>query len=462
MTSNDAWTLRLPPPFGRAPRRAADIIGKPWVTVSPVGYNPAAGILEENAGADFGPDTPGTQTQGLLEALSSGRYVHVLGGTYTFGVPIGNFFPGQVVVFDPYVTINWNGGTSFGNYIIAPGTNPGGSAGYDGCTWLGNGATITVPASNNMDVFEISPASGVGVRNPFVSNFVTPNPPAAGSIRLQAGTPPGSQTEENVIVGAVFDRIRMPTSGVASGYSAFSVNGGTRGLVFRNCEFDIGLTNAGNPWFLSASSGAADITFEKCLFAAGGKAQADFVGNSTPQPVDVYFRGCRFVAATAQGITFEDGDTGGLVRKVLFDEECEFIGSWSISLGSSVTLPGSFEVRGSGTLPTISGSLTGRYPSPTSSISANPPVSGTVYQNLGPKAIAIYLPVTYSPTSSAAATMTPALGPTSTPTNLPAESEPAGLTAGTVRTYILRVPAGWYYSFTAVNATLGTATVLTE
>ena len=88
MTSNDAWTLARPPPFGRAPRRIADIVGKPWVTVSPVGYNPAAGILEENAGADFGPDTPGTTTSGWAEALASlpvgGGSVFVLPGKYTW------------------------------------------------------------------------------------------------------------------------------------------------------------------------------------------------------------------------------------------------------------------------------------------------------------------------------------------------------------------------------------------
>lgn len=105
------------------------------------------------------------------------------------------------------------------------------------------------------------------------------------------------------------------------------------------------------------------------------------------------------------------------------------------------------------------GRYCGGYPA---SMSTNPPVSGTVYQNQNPFIMEIRLPVTYSPTSTAAATLVPALGYSSTPTDLPKESEPAGLTTGTIRTYVLRVPAGYYYSFTATNATLGTASVLTE
>ena len=102
----------------------------------------------------------------------------------------------------------------------------------------------------------------------------------------------------------------------------------------------------------------------------------------------------------------------------------------------------------------------GRYAALAGSLSTSSPVSGTVYQNGTGQPLTIILPVTYSPTTTAAATMTPALGSTSTPGSLPAESEPAGLVTGRVRSYVLRVPAGWYYSFTAVNATLGTAQLI--
>jgi len=100
------------------------------------------------------------------------------------------------------------------------------------------------------------------------------------------------------------------------------------------------------------------------------------------------------------------------------------------------------------------------YPSLTGSLSTASPVSGTVYQNMTGQPITVLMPVTYNPTSTAASTLTPALGSTDTPGDLPAESEPAGLVTGRVRTYSLRVPAGWYYSFTTVNATLGTAQII--
>lgn len=101
-----------------------------------------------------------------------------------------------------------------------------------------------------------------------------------------------------------------------------------------------------------------------------------------------------------------------------------------------------------------------RYPSITGSLSTSSLVSGTIYQNTSAQPQTIIVPVTYNPTASAAATMTPALGASSPPGNLPAESEPASLTVGRVRSYSLRVPAGWYYSFTTVNASLGTAQII--
>ncbi len=100
------------------------------------------------------------------------------------------------------------------------------------------------------------------------------------------------------------------------------------------------------------------------------------------------------------------------------------------------------------------------YPSMTGSLTTFSPVSGTVYQNTSGQPQTIIVPVTYSPTSTEAATMTPALGSSSPPGNLPSESEPASLAVGRVRSYSLRVPSGWYYSFTTVNATLGTAQII--
>ena len=94
-------------------------------------------------------------------------------------------------------------------------------------------------------------------------------------------------------------------------------------------------------------------------------------------------------------------------------------------------------------------------------LSANPPVSGTVYQNTNPYDIRLKIPVTYSPTSTAAATLATGISSTSTVTTSTKVSIPAGLTAadGEILTYEMVVPAGWYYELVATNATIGTVEV---
>jgi hypothetical protein len=65
----------------------SEVSGKPYVVVSPLGIaNGLSGLV--NGGADFGPDTPGTSTSGIQEAinaLTSGGRVLLTTGTYTLG-----------------------------------------------------------------------------------------------------------------------------------------------------------------------------------------------------------------------------------------------------------------------------------------------------------------------------------------------------------------------------------------
>jgi hypothetical protein len=99
--------------------------------------------------------------------------------------------------------------------------------------------------------------------------------------------------------------------------------------------------------------------------------------------------------------------------------------------------------------------------SSTPTLSANPPVSGTVYQNTNPYAIEIDLPV-YASTSGTAGYVTVAKGSTDTPTAI-ANQYVSGDTSSTSTQIIrLRVPAGWYYEFTASGVTFGTASVFAD
>ena len=99
--------------------------------------------------------------------------------------------------------------------------------------------------------------------------------------------------------------------------------------------------------------------------------------------------------------------------------------------------------------------------STTPTISANPPVSATVYQNTNPYDIEIDLPV-YATTSGTAGYVTIAKGATSTPTAI-GNQFVSGSTSSTSTDIIkLRVPAGWYYSFTGSGVTFATATPFAE
>ena len=94
-------------------------------------------------------------------------------------------------------------------------------------------------------------------------------------------------------------------------------------------------------------------------------------------------------------------------------------------------------------------------------LTANPPVSGTVYQNQNPYPIEIDLPA-YAPTSGTAGYVTIAKGSTDTPTAI-ANQYISGDTSSTSTDIIrLRVPAGWYYEFTSSGVTFGTASAFAE
>ncbi len=88
--------------------------------------------------------------------------------------------------------------------------------------------------------------------------------------------------------------------------------------------------------------------------------------------------------------------------------------------------------------------------------------SATVYQNTSASYQTLYIPITYSPTSTAAATAAVALGTADPPAAAFTNSEPAGVAVGRVDTITLRVPPQWYYSITVTNASIGTVTQIQE
>ena len=94
-------------------------------------------------------------------------------------------------------------------------------------------------------------------------------------------------------------------------------------------------------------------------------------------------------------------------------------------------------------------------------LSANPPVSGTVYQNTNSYDIEIDLPV-YATTSGTAGYVTIAKGSTDSPSSI-GNQYVSGDTSDTSEQIVrLRVPAQWYYKFTGSGVTFGTASVFQD
>ena len=95
-------------------------------------------------------------------------------------------------------------------------------------------------------------------------------------------------------------------------------------------------------------------------------------------------------------------------------------------------------------------------PAPT--LSANPPVSGTVYQNTNPYDIRIYLPV-YASTSGTAGTVAYGEDASSTVTEMTPKFISGSTSSTSVEIVDLVVPAGHYFEFTGSGVTFGTAVV---
>jgi hypothetical protein len=112
--------------------------------------------------------------------------------------------------------------------------------------------------------------------------------------------------------------------------------------------------------------------------------------------------------------------------------------------------------------PVAQGSTSGSGSGATFNFNVTVPSSlgnAVVYRNTTGTNIEIFQPVTVNPTSGAAATVALALGPTATPTAQYTESYPANSTTGIVTAERFVVPAGFYFSLTTTNCTMGTLSV---
>ena len=130
--------------------------------------------------------------------------------------------------------------------------------------------------------------------------------------------------------------------------------------------------------------------------------------------------------------------------------------NWSILMNGYTIANGFLPLSGQSLLLR---NITGYSLTPT--IPTNPPVTATVYQNTNPYDIEIDLPV-YATTSGTAGYVTIAKGSSSIPTTIGNQYVSGATSSTSVDIIKLRVPAGWYYSFTASGVTFGTASVFAD
>jgi len=467
------------------------IIGKPEITVSAKGIQNGTSVYL-NDGADFGPDTklgattlgqygpPFTATNGLAEAFD---YADAVGGNVSavasiFGIssPV-TFMQHSNAIFygngatikalssmSSMLTVN-NGNQQFIKNLIVDGNN-----------LATNGFNVV----NGSFGLTIDGAGGKNTTGRWLNINMTGN---YGGIRLlncndDSYLLPGGSLSCNLVDG---NTLRM---------SNCSFNGSssiTAPFIFANNSLMKGL---------SATSPFAKLS--KCYIFAD-QSHTDFNNNSYCANLagNYSFSGCIFdcdgslTGKNVDIVAIAAGASNVGANYYTFDN-CQFFldpsgsntaavslfatyasGNPSVVSGHSNLVSASSPYTGNGYLQVgtlsyavtnidfaainiSSGTFTMNVTNP--SLSANPPVSGTVYQNKTGTAYKIYLPV-YASTAGTAGYVTIERGATSSPSTIGNRYINGATSSTSVDIIELDVPPGHYYSFTASGVTFGTASV---
>ncbi len=209
------------------------------------------------------------------------------------------------------------------------------------------------------------------------------------------------------------------------------------GIAGGNSTTIVGSSIAGSPGTSTgiAITGGGNIRIQDCIFGLFGDALT-------------------YAVTVSSAYTGVYGVSAGSVNGNLLIAGC--------SMGHTVYQKGNgYDIQCAAGLVTIVDTF-GANPYGAITPPASPFVSGTVYQNTTPVPITIYQPA-YASTSGTAGSVAVALGSTSTPSTLYTDLVDAGTTSTSPRVLpALRVPPGWYYSFTATGATLADAMIQGE
>ena len=435
----------------------------PEIVVSAKGV--ANGLSEEyNDGWDFGPDSysptstsaiPYTQTSGVTEAINYALATGEVLGVHLHTIPIriiGNIVLKASSTFtSPYSVNNleiYMDGDVGGNTICEF------NSGY---AWTFD---PTAFASTTFIFHSVNAAPGSGYTPAGFFYLDTPNTAVTWIsyyLQLFSGwTESGMYL--NGFYSAYFYENQLASISSPTQNSIYLLNGKDVGF-FGGSNYGNAVSTVHNLFsysstFLAGNSGISDVTISAVF--VGGSVYIDRLSGT--------FGVVAIVAVKSAGAAPFCALSGSTTMKsFIVDGFYENNGTTTINFElinnpSSESLSiDNIQVRG---IATDDGVLEIGY-TLTPSLPANPPVSGTVYQNTNPYGIEIDLPV-YATTSATAGYVTVAKGTTDTPTAIGSQYV-SGDTSDTSEQIIrLRVPAGWYYEFTASGVTFGTASVFAE
>ncbi len=318
--------------------------GAPFITVSGRGLSNGLASIP-NDGADFGPDTGGTTTSGIQEALNaigaSGGVVWINRGGYSLLSSIYNTGSFQTVIFATGVTLNFSSGGTYvsgdslngitdilvGRQIISGVPT---SINFHDCYWYGNGCQVNcsgLTTGNGETAIAIwaagtnsSPPSTTSCYNIVVDGFTCSGWGGAATFIGADNTNVDQSTygESSLLSRwAVRHCSFYAKSGISAG-SGFIVQGSAIEGTVEDVSCDLSTTSGDiSNCFVRARAGPTySLVFRRCYFKSNGSSgqvlewQSN-AGGSTVQADthEILAEDCTFWSGAASGSPF--GGSGG-------------------------------------------------------------------------------------------------------------------------------------------------------
>ncbi|MEM3859351.1 MAG: hypothetical protein QW478_08080 [Candidatus Micrarchaeaceae archaeon] len=470
--------------------------GKPYVTVSAKGIsNGLSNIF--NDGADFGPDTllgvslpnqygpPYTQTSGIQEAINyavmNDRAVYLLNGIYSITAPLTTIpnntsFSAQIIVpYNPnqpttrltvigedYGNINeisgnmstqgviiYNNLTPLPNPTVSPYPFMWAHEGGGQFNCIYKGFTLRQPSTTqqingmlmeNVNTYDVD--IKIDIDQP-INTGAPSTPPSSGLAVAPLGVAFQTSSESSQ---SGYNRVKLVVFGYNRALLSYSQTE-VESLTAEYCVIAIQQTASLHPsifHYINTNNCAHIFN----LYGNGSESYINIIVESADIQDNLNASGYWFGTVDHINFTYPPLYVTGFIRYAR-NPQGSSIPVNSPLIISQTDFPANFYLK------TETFDNAELIPS----ITANPPVTATVYRNTNPYDIRIYLPA-YATTSGTAGSVAIALGSTSTPTAIGTKFINGSTSSSATEIIELVVPAGWYYEFTSTGVTFGTATVL--